>query len=266
MRRLPLLVFLAGGCKAPDPAPIELDELAHFFFAQVHEQEHERIVEGAANLAAWFDEQGLEGPGATSGSLTDLVTTEVTAMEEMAWAPDPEPAVGVFALSELPCSLEQAEAVNLHDEQLELFPGSYKDYSRSYDGDKDCYATEDCDSLDWTAQIEDGFMGSLGSMTYRLVIKMRRSRDAEGQPAAMLVRSVMPEVAEEDYNAGGFEQSYHVGVYAPRGDGKSLHLSAMWAYGWVNGVDPDADAWANQYVEGLLDFEDTMEELCTEGW
>ncbi len=261
-----LLLLALAGCSPPDPAPTELDELAHFFLAQVHAQEHARILEGAANIALWFDEQGLSGPGAASGTLSDLSTDEVLAFEELSWEPDPTPAVGVFAISELDCPLATAEAVNLHEDQLALFPDSYRAYSRSYDDDPGCYLDGDCDAVDWVADIEDGFVGGFGTMTYQVAAKMRRSRDEAGEPGAMLVRSVMPEPAAEEYSSGGYEQSYHVGVYIPRGDSRSIHLSALWSHGWVNGVDEDADMWANQYVGGLLDFEDAMQVLCTEGW
>ncbi len=261
-----VLALTLAACRPPDPAPTELDELAHFFLTQAHVLEHERILEGAANLARWFDDQGLAGPGAASGSLSDLSPEEVGAFDELTWQPDPAPAVGVFALSELDCSLGEAEAVNLHEDQLELFPDSYRSYARSYERDPSCYLDGACDAVDWVAQIEDGFVGGLGTMTYRVVAKLRRSRDEAGTPGAMLVRSVMPEPAAEEYDAGGYEQSYHVGVYIPRGEGRSLHLSALWSHGWVNGVDEEADLWANQYVGGLLDFEENMQTLCVEGW
>jgi hypothetical protein len=262
----PILALAAlAACRPPDSAPTELDELAHFFFAQVHEQEQDRILEGALNLASWFDDNGLAGPGADSGTISDLSSAEVQALAEMTWQPDPSLAVGVFAVSSVACSLEDAEAINLEEDQLALFPGSYNSYERSWDSDPDCYADGSCDAVDWTGDIEDGFVGSLGSMSYQMVVKMRRSRDVDGQPAAMLVRSVMPAAASEDYDSGGFEQSFHVGVYVPYGAG-TLHLSSLWSYGWTSIGNPDDDFWANQYVGGLLDFEDNLEELCTEGW
>jgi hypothetical protein len=264
--RLPVAAaLLALGCKPPDPAPTELDELARFFLAQVHQGEHERIVEGADNLVAWFESSGLEGEGPSGGTLLDLSAAEVEAMEEMTWTPDPEPAAGVYAISATSCSLDLAAEINLVEDQLEVFPDNYAGYERIWQTDPACYEDGSCDAVDWEASIDDSFVMNMGSMSYRYVVKLRRSRDHDDQPAIMMVRSVMPEAATEDLNSAGFDQSYHVGVYVPW-EGGTLHFSAMWSYGWVNGMDPDADIWPNQYLGGLLDFEEQLEILCTEGW
>ncbi len=252
-------------CRPPDPAPTELDELAHFFLAQAHQQQHERIVEGAANLAAWYEASGLVEEGPSGGTLSDLSADEVLAIEEMTWEPDPEPAVGVYAVSATSCDLGLAGVINMVEDQMEVFPDNYAGYERDWDTDPGCWEDGGCDAVDWQAFIDDSFVMNMGSMSYRYVVKLRRSRDELGEPAILMVRSVMPEPAEEGLESAGFDQSYHVGVYVPF-DGGTLHLSALWSYGWVNGMDPDADFWPGQYVGGLLDFEEELEVLCTEGW
>jgi hypothetical protein len=263
---LPALASLVLGCRPPDPAPVELDDLTHFFLAQVHEQEHERIVEGTANLLAWYADSGLAGGGPAGGMLSDLSQAEVDALEELVWSPDPEPCAGVYAVSELSCDLDSAAAISLEPDQLEVFVDNYKAYDRVWDSEPGCYVDGSWDAVDWTSTIEDNFVGTYGEMVYQMVVKLRRSRDDEGAPAAMLIRSVMPDVAQEDVGVGGFEQSYHVEVYAPRQGGGLLHLYGMWSHGWMSGIDDDADLWPNQYLEGLLDFELQLEELCVNGW
>ncbi len=258
-------VLLAMGCKPPEPAPTELDELAHFFLAQVHEQEHERILEGAANLVTWFEEAGLQGAEPAGGTLTDLEQAEVDALEELRWSPDPELCAGVYVISELSCDLDTAADIGLEPNQLEVFTDSYKSYERTWDTDPDCYVDGTCDAVDWSSVIEDNFVGSYGAMTYEVVVKLRRSRDEDGQPQVVLVRSVMPEIADEDVGVGGFEQSYHIEAYIAQGGG-TLHLYGLWNHGWLSGVDDDADVWPNQYLDGLLDFEETLEALCVDGW
>jgi hypothetical protein len=261
---IPALAIVVLGCKPPDPAPTELDELGHFFLAQVHEQEHERIVEGAANLIAWYEASGLAGGGPVGGTLTDLVQAEVDVLDELDWSPDPEPCAGVYAVSELSCDLDAAAAISLEPNQLEVFEGNYESYDRSFDSDPDCYVDGTCDAVDWTSIIGDNFVLSY-DMTYEVVVKLRRSRDEQGEPAVMLVRSIMPHEAEEDVNVGGFEQSYHIEAYVPHDSG-TLHLYGMWSYGWVSGMDADATFWSDQYLNGLLDFETKLEDLCVDGW
>jgi hypothetical protein len=102
-------------------------------------------------------------------------------------------------------------------------------------------------------------------MFYRMVVKMRRSRDEDGQPAALLIRSVMPEIAQEEVGFGGFEQSYHIEAYAPNRAGL-VHLYGMWSYGWAFESDHDDKMWFDQYLAGLEDFEEQLEQLCVHGW
>jgi hypothetical protein len=262
---LPLLATLALGCRPPDPAPTELDELVHFFFAQAQEQDHERIIEGGDNLLAWYEAGGFDGSDPFSGTVTDLVQAEVDVLEEMEWSPDPELAAGVYAISELSCDLAAAAAISLEPNQLEVFVDNYKAYDRSWDTDPDCYLDGSCDGVDWTSEIEDNFVGNMGNMSYRVVVKLRRSRDEAGQPAAILIRSVMPTEATDDVDWGGFEQSYHIETYLPH-DGGLLHLYGMWSYGWAFDWDADHDFWPTQYAQGLEDFEQQLQTLCVEGW
>ncbi len=232
--------------------------------AQVHEQEHERIVEGAANLEAWFEASGLAGGEPEGGSLSDLTQGEADALEELRWSPDPEPCAGVYVISELSCDLDTAAAISLEPDQLEVFEGNYKAYERSWDSDPECYVDGSCDAVDWTTVIEDNFVLAY-DMSYEMAVKLRRTRDDEGQPAAMLIRSVMPEEADETVDVGGFEQSYHIEAYLPHGSG-TLHFYGMWSYGWIAGGDPDSSFWANQYRDGLLEFEAQLEDVCVNGW
>ena len=261
---LPLVFLLTLGCKAPEPAPTELDELAHFFLAQVHQQEHERILEGAANVLDWYGASGLAGGGPTGGSLTDLTQAEVDAFEGMGWSPDPEPCAGVYAISELSCDLSSAADIALEPNQTEVFEGNYAAYDRTWDTDPGCYTEGSCDAVDWTSIIEDNFVFNY-DMSYEMVVKLRRSRDEAEQPSVVLIRSVMPDKAMEDVDAGDFEQSYHIEAYIKRDQGL-LHLYGLWNYGWIMGSDPDSDFWADQYYKGLLDFEDSLEDLCVNGW
>ncbi len=266
MRALPLtLLILVFGCKMPDPAPTELDDLAHFFMAQTHEQDHDRIIEGADNLRAWFDANTGADEITTGGYLTDLTLEEVDALDEMEWSPDPALCAGVFVVSRLSCALDEAAAISLEPNQLEVFEGNYQAYDREFDTDPDCYPTGECDAVDWTSIIEDNFVAGIGEMFYEVKVKLRRSRDEAGDPGAMLVRSIMPAAAEEDVNSGGFEQSYHIEAYVPQGSG-ALHMYGMWSYGWFLESDPDDNIWFDQYLGGLEDFEKQLEDLCVNGW
>jgi hypothetical protein len=65
--RLVLVTPLLAGCHGPELAPVELDELVHFFLAQAGLQEHEAIGQGADNLTALFDASELVEDGEAGG-------------------------------------------------------------------------------------------------------------------------------------------------------------------------------------------------------
>jgi hypothetical protein len=266
MRALPpIALLLVVGCKMPDPAPTELDELVHFFFSQTDDQEHERILEGADNLVAWYQSNAGSEDAVTGGVISDLSQAQIDALEELEWEPDPSLCAGVFVVSQLSCDLDSAAAISLEPNQTEVFEGNYQSYDRTWDSDPDCYVDGSCDGVDWTSIIEDNFVGNLGEMFYTMVVKMRRSRDEDGVPSALLIRSVMPDVAEEDVGFGGFEQSYHLEAYVPNGAGL-IHLYGMWSYGWAFESEHDDKMWFDQYLAGLEDFEVQLEDLCVNGW
>ena len=259
-----LLALLVIGCKPPDPAPTELDDLVHFFLAQVDAQEHERIIEGADNLETWFEGSGLDGAPA-GGTLSDLVTAELESLEELRWEPDPTACAGVYVVSELSCGFDDVVAMNMVEDQREVFPDNYAAYSRTWLTSPECLVSGTCDAVDWVATIDDSLAGGLAPMTYELVMQLRRTRDEDDQPAVILIRSIMPEPAAEDLDIGGFEQSYHIEAYVPRGSG-TLHVYGLWNLGWILGSDPEASFWPNQYLDGLLAFESTLETVCVQGW
>lgn len=262
----PILVALVlAACYPAESGPTSPDELVHFFLAQAYEQDHPAILDGAASLQAWYEAGGF-GPGdPASGLLSDLTPDELATLPELRWTPDPAPCAGVYVVTELSCTLDDAAAIALVEDQTEIFPDNYASYARTWDSDPACYLSGTCDAVDWTSVIEDSLVADLASMTYEVVVRLRRSRDEDGVPGAMLVRSILPEPATDDLDAGSFDQAYHIEVYAPYGAG-TLHLYGMWSYAEFFGSDPDSEYWFDQYLDALWDAESQLEKVCVEGW
>ncbi len=250
-------------CAAPDAAPSALDDLVHFFLAEVPNTDDALVHEGMLNLEERFLEQ-LEvaetTDGFLTGSVTDLSLDEVQALQMMNWEPDPLRATGVLILRELPCTLQHALELYLQDDQLSLFPDAYKDYERTWEEDPACLGTGACTHAGWTSWIEDSLAGFATS--YHLTNEWRRVEGEDGT-VAFTGRAAMPEPAEESINAASFEQSYHLEVFTPRPGGQTLHLYANWNHGTLAGVSDDADIWSKQYIDGLLEWDEWMAAHCT---
>ena len=260
------LTLLAFGCRPPLPdAPTELDDLAHFFFDEMDNNDPSLVGAGAENLDRWFDTTDEVEDGWATGGVSDLSTAQVDSLEAMTWDPDPTLAVGVYIATVVDCSLARVVEITLEPDQLTLFPGNYDSYERTFDSDPDCFPDGGCDQVDWHSELEDSIVGL--AMSYGLVTRFRRFgyEDAEGEATqVLLARNVMPAAAEENVTAGGFEQSYHIEVFVPRGAGQTLHLYALWNHGFLDGVSEEAPFWENQYKDGLVEWDERIQELCTE--
>ena len=209
---------------------------------------------------------GVELPAGSKGQVSALVADETAILGGLTGDPDPSLAIGVYILVELDCSLDQIVQLTLEPDQLSLFPDSYDDYERFFDTDPDCYATGECDSVDWHSEVDDTIAG-LWPMTYGLLTRIKRFRhtDADGvETEVMTARNYMPAPAAEDVSAGGFEQSYHIEVFHPRGADHTLHLYGLWNHGFIDGVGDDVAFWPNQYLDGLIEWDERIQELCTD--
>ncbi len=271
--QLPRLVWVgialgfAVGCGEDEPppqAPTELDDLVHYFLQEIDGDDAASMGAAADNLEAWYDASDEVVDGLYQGQVTDLSSEEVAQLEGMLWQPDPAPATGVVILFELDCSLEEVVEITLEPDQLGLFPGNYVAYERFFDSDPDCFAAEQCDQVDWHSEIEDSF--ELFNVTYGLITRLKRfwGGDSADEPV-VLARNFMPEAAAEDVDGAGFEQSYHIETFVPRGTGGTLHLYALWNHGFLEDIPDDVPFWAEQYVEGLVDWDERIQELCVEG-
>ena len=249
-------------------APDELDELIHFFFTNVDGGEDDVVGAGAENLAAWYGADDAVVDGLASGQVSDLTTAEIADLEHLTWEPNPGDAIGVFTLQVVGCSLEQMIDVFLEPDQMALFPDTYVDYDRTFDSDAECFDDGSCDQLDYHSTNTTTLALDI-PMTYEMYTRLKRYRGggtAGGDDEVLLVRNVMPEPAVEEVDDAGYEQSYHIEAHVPWGDGETLHLYALWNHGYIENTDPDAPFWPEQYLTGLLELDEDLDELCASGW
>lgn len=250
-----LLLMLA--CKAPDPAPTEVEGLAHYMLVAYGDDDPAPLVEAADNLAAWY--RANVGEGDLGGSLEDVSREALDALG-MPAETDPAEVMGIFHLTPQACSLEDLAALYLFPQQDQLFPDSYNSYRREFDGDTACFLPGDCERADWTAHIESTLVLDI-DMAYRLRSGVRRV-DLDDR-WLLYSRTHLPEPAEVDSFAY-FDQSYQIEALLPWDDGTSLHLYALWNAGGADGLDPEADFWRDQYLDGVVDWNTRIDEVCAD--
>ncbi|MED5374830.1 MAG: hypothetical protein VX899_27670 [Myxococcota bacterium] len=258
-----VLLLTLFACKAPDPAPTEIEELSRFFINHYEDEEPQALADGANNLDLWY--QDNVGEGDLGGLLDDLLLEDIVGIG-MPQDTDPDLMVGVFHLTPQQCSLDDIAGIFLYDDQQELFPDSYITYGREYKTDTECFRPGDCDDAHWDINIKTAL--ALGTeMTYTLDSGMVRTRpDADGDTFTepfLMSRTWLPEPAEVD-GVGYFDQSYQIEVFLPTGSDTTLHFYALWNAGGVDGLDPEADFWKDQYLDSIIEWDERIDELCAE--
>lgn len=267
-----LLALILTGCEspydeAPPEAPPELDDLIHFFLGAIDTEDALVVGDMARDLADWYETDSSVVDGLASGTVSAVTEAELEQFEDMTWQPDPSLVTGVYSVKAVGCTFEQMIDVFLEPDQKSLFPNTYTDYEREFDSDPDCFDDETCDQLDYhstnTTELALGI-----EMTYDMLTRLKRFRYADADEAdtqVVLVRNVMPSPAVEDIEDAGYEQSYHIEAHLPWGSSRTLHLYGLWNYGYLEGIDEDVEFWGNEYLGGLLDLDEELEELCAEG-
>ncbi len=253
-----ILVFAVTACRKVEPAPTELDELTQFFFLEFATGDEERLLEGVDNLEAWHDANG-NSAGAMS-PLSEAAKAAVGVDAELG----NEWLKGVYELvPHTGCSPEDLAAIYAFDDQPSLFPGSYESYDRTYHAETSDYLDGSASEVSWTSHITASIGFKTG--TYDYVIEVRRL-GALGEEST-LVRAYMPEpaqVGDSEDGATFFDQSYTIEVFSPRGSTDVLHHYALWNSGGLKGTSPDSEIWERQYLAGLEDWNDRLDELCAD--
>jgi len=251
-------------CTRPDPAPTDLDGLAHFFFDRYRTEDGVPIADGVLNAEAWFNDNAVDG--ILEGTVTDL-TPEQVELVGMPSGLSMDNLVGVFLFWQLSCTVSEIERIYLDPNQADLFPGRYVAYGRTYHDGLDCYVDGGCDDANWTIHIEDSLLGKplvydLESGTSRIDFLATDQTHVIG----MMSRTWMPEEAVIGSGDGSafFDQSYQIELFYPHGGG-TIHLYALWNSAGLQGIDPGSAIWPNSYLDGIRDWDTRLIEICDQG-
>lgn len=266
-RHAALLVclLLLGACETIEPAPKDLDGLAHWFWLNYTAADDAEMADAVDKLHRALDADALEEPG--QGTVSRLSSAELEHVEMQ--DRDPDPAVGLYITGVIRCGLGALEEVLWDLNQDEMYSEAYDSFERSYTSDFDAYRARDETILTWTATYEATPLPAaryratmLGGLRYVPTLE-----DEEGSPLtpAIIQRSWMPRPAEYlDTDANEFDLDFHVEVYYQRGDGEIVHFYPLWRHLAFNGIGLSTDDTSVQdmILDGFVDWDVRTEELC----
>lgn len=271
---LAFAVVASSGCRVPDPAPVELDDIVHFGFSRYAADEDDlndrTLADVAENLTQWWannDIDDLEGFEATDD--TRLTQEDLDTLSPVPEVMDGEAAIGVIVGRRTDCTLQDIDRLYLNDDQGSLFPDNYVSYDRTRTSEFDCFQSGDCEEATWTTDIVQE-QQVLGTITYEFTLASGiRQVDAVpadgslGDPTvqARLSRTWMLEPAVLTPSIADFRQSYQLEIMTPW-NGGIIHMYGMWTELQSDALNTESAIFINSYIDGLRDTLDELEVHC----
>ncbi len=222
--KLPVVIaaLLLAACKAPPPAPEELDELCAYLFAHAADEDTEELENGLENLNTWMNahlEETLEGYSVTnlSDAAVEVLDDRNHNTEDMLGA-----AVGTISEAYDPYAFGIALTV---EDPVEVIPGAHEDYERTFLSDTECFVELECDYLECQNHLYDNYplLGAVDSENHSW---FRWVQIESG--LGMVQRSWLLRPSEVEWESFELNDQYYLNVLLPYGDGGTLTLQAMW--------------------------------------
>ncbi len=219
---LSIPIILAFGCRAPPPAPEELDELCAYLFAHTADEDVRELEAGLVNLDLWMNanlEDTLEGYQVTnlSDTAVEVLDDRNHNTEDMLGA-----AVGTISDGYTPYALTIALTV---DDPVEVVPGAHEDYERTFLSDTECFVDLECDYLETENHLWDNYpiIGDVDSENYSYFRWVELDSGL-----AMVQRSWLTRPSEVEWDSFELHDQYYLNVLVPYGEGSTLTLQSMW--------------------------------------
>ena len=121
------MLLALTACGHVEPAPEDLDQLAHWFWSAYETNDDVELAVAVAR----FDGLTADLAEPLRGSLTDL-TAEEQATVAVDAPQDPAAAAGMYVVDLLACTLDEVERLIYDPDQDQLHPGVYERYDRVY--------------------------------------------------------------------------------------------------------------------------------------
>lgn len=233
---LAVVVSLAmlSGCRHLPEAPQELDELCGYLFEHADDEPEDLTIEaGAINLDAWLDDSiAATSEGYSVNTLSD---DAVNALDDGDRSLDGVKGAAVGYTSKNDVETLMSTLVNVSP--ADLYPEQYVEFARTWNGDPDCFAAGECESLEAesfsTLSLPAGIEAEVDSMVqYRWVDTVDFGRVA-------IQRTWMRVPPTLSVTWLAVDQQYYVWMFIPNNDdGGSRSIQATWMVASFLGAPP----------------------------
>jgi len=230
---LPLLI----ACHKPDPAPTELNDLCGFLYTHAQDEDSAEISEGVDNLAAWLDAHPDDTVGDDGYQVNNLDQETLDSLDDRERSNANLVGGTVTTVSPYPVA-GLAEALVTAD-QTQVYPDVYDSFTRTFDGDGDCFVTQDCPDVSFTNDSVANLPLGI-TVTTETTGQFRWVDTTEGK--ALVTRAWLHDPADVNVDFFKVDAQYFLTVTFDHDDG-ATRLQATWADAQIIGLNvPDGTA------------------------
>lgn len=249
-------------CQTEDPLPTDQTGLMKWMWRHYEDASDELMHDALGNLHAALQADGLVHN--RTGSLDDLGAEDVAGVHAQG---DPALCTGLMLAGVMDCSLTQVDQITVNPNQMEMYPGVYDSYERTYQNSIPDYVERSHSRLDWTLVSTGVLLGSHYTLHYgagNRWIPARQGGNGTGDGDFLLTRSWMLEPGTFDSQARAMDQDYQVEVYYHRTDGKVVHLWAAWRQVRMGTLTNDDPVVMDTLVSNMESWDDQTRQLCAD--
>ncbi|MEC7985159.1 MAG: hypothetical protein VX278_08340 [Myxococcota bacterium] len=148
---MPTLLFLLA-CRTIPDAPKDLDLLGSYLFEHFSQEDPLYMEQGTGNLQDWIASnreavsEGYRIENLSREAILDLGMSEDISLEGL---------VGAAVATDIHHSIETLIPVLLTTDPMELSPGSYGYFERTWNGDLDCFVQQECTHVEYEANLQN---------------------------------------------------------------------------------------------------------------
>ena len=144
-------LFFGVGCAPPD-APEELDQLGSYLFVEFENPDIRYMEEGIKNLHEWVEKNRED---VQEGYRIENLTLEAVAALDVNEEPNLEGLIGAAVATDIKFSVEETLTIALATDPMEIDPDAYGYFTRTWEGDIDCFLKKECTEITYMAEIQN---------------------------------------------------------------------------------------------------------------
>jgi hypothetical protein len=241
------LVGLLAACHKPDPAPTELNDLCGYLYTHAQDEDPELISVGIDNLALWLEAHPDDTVGDGGYQVDNLDQETLDSLDDRDRSNANLVGGTVTTDSPYPIEGDLAEALVTAD-QTQVYPDVYDSFTRTFDGDGDCFVAQDCD----TVQFDNESVANLPLNIKVTTVTTGQFRwvQTTDHGKAMITRAWLHDPADVSVDFFKVDAQYFLTVTYDLDDG-AKRLQATWADAQIIGIDVPEGTALNMLINSF---------------